>query len=85
MTALAKSRGFKTQTLIRKQVTAKAVPGAILKAARALKNYLFPSTNLIKSYVQRITYIARQCPQSHELAHDQLRRKHPLRHGWHSV
>lgn len=37
MTALAKSRGFKTQTLIRKQVTAKAVTGAILKAARALK------------------------------------------------
>lgn len=38
MTALAKSRGFKTQTLIRKQVTAKAVTGAILKAAGALKN-----------------------------------------------
>jgi len=37
MTALAKSRGFKTQTLIRKQVTAKAVTGSILKAARALK------------------------------------------------
>ncbi|HEV2840303.1 MAG TPA: caspase family protein [Chthoniobacterales bacterium] len=37
MTALAKSRGFKTQTLIRKQVTAKAVTAAILKAARALK------------------------------------------------
>ena len=37
MTALAKSRGFKTQTLIREQVTAKAVTAAILKAARALK------------------------------------------------
>ena len=37
MTALAKSRGFKTQTLIRKQVTSKAVKAAILKAAQALK------------------------------------------------
>ena len=38
MTALAKSRGFKTQTLLREKVTAKAVKDAILKAATKLKS-----------------------------------------------
>ena len=38
MTALAKSRGFKPKTLLRKQVTVKAVKAAILKAAKALKS-----------------------------------------------
>ncbi|MES2923364.1 MAG: caspase family protein [Verrucomicrobiota bacterium] len=37
MTALAKSRGFKPKTLLREQVTAKAVKSAILDAAKALK------------------------------------------------
>ena len=36
MTALAKSRGFKTRTLLREQVTAKAVKTAILEAAKTL-------------------------------------------------
>lgn len=38
MTALAKSRGFKSQTLLREKVTVKAVTAAILKAAKSLKN-----------------------------------------------
>lgn len=36
MTALAKSRGFKPQTLLRKEVTAKAVQQSILSAAETL-------------------------------------------------
>jgi len=38
MTALAKSRGFKTQTLLREKVTAKAVKDAILNAAKKLRS-----------------------------------------------
>ncbi len=38
MTALAKSRGFKTQTLLRESATAKTVKDSILKAAKALKS-----------------------------------------------
>jgi hypothetical protein len=38
MTALARSRGFKTQTLLREKVTAKTVKDAILKAAQKLRN-----------------------------------------------
>ncbi len=38
MTALAKSCGFKPRTLLRKQVTAKAVQQAILSAAKSLKS-----------------------------------------------
>lgn len=38
MTALAKSRGFKPQKLLRENVTAKAVKAAILKAAKTLKS-----------------------------------------------
>lgn len=38
MTALAKSRGFKPQTLLREKVTAKAVKEAILHAAKTLKS-----------------------------------------------
>lgn len=37
MTALAKSRGFETQTVLRKSATADTVKEAILKAARALR------------------------------------------------
>ena len=37
MTALAKSRGFKTQTILRKKATANTVKEAISKASRALK------------------------------------------------
>lgn len=38
MTALAKSCGFKTQTLLRQKVKVKSVSAAILKAAKSLKN-----------------------------------------------
>src|SRR4051794_732714 len=38
MTALAKSRGFKTHTLLREKVTAKAVKDAILNASKKLKS-----------------------------------------------
>ncbi len=38
MTALAKSRGFKTKTLLREKVTAKAVKNGLLQAAKTLKS-----------------------------------------------
>ncbi len=38
MTKLAQSRGFMSQTLLRKQVTAEAVQAAILKAAKSLNS-----------------------------------------------
>jgi hypothetical protein len=38
MTALAKSRGFKPQTLLREKATSKGVKAAVLKAAKTLKS-----------------------------------------------